>query len=173
MLHPFRRMPYSFGRASSIAPTDAPFARNDAVGEARAALSGQGDALREPRDALLEARDALAIRGDTVQRRGGDSRRVTRLSSTSPGARSVSKATARTREAALTMQSDPSRAPRDAVDATRDTKRGEDDAHGEARKSVTTSLESSALLAEGSRAIHERSNVLDGRDEVSIARLSV
>jgi hypothetical protein len=130
MLHPFRWAPYSFGGTSSSAPTAAPPDRNDAMGEAWAALSGEGDALRKPRDALLEVRDALAIREDAVRRRERDSRRITGSSTTSPRARSISEAPVPTREAALTTQGDPSRAPRGAVDGIRDSKRGEDDAHG-------------------------------------------
>jgi hypothetical protein len=131
MLHPFRWAPYSFGGASSSAPTAAPPDRNDAMGEAWAALSGVGDALREPRDAPLEARDALAIREDAVRRRERDSRRITGSSTTSPGARSISEAPVRTRGAALTTEGEPSRAPRGAVDGVRDAKREGEDARGE------------------------------------------
>jgi hypothetical protein len=112
-LHPIRPMPYSFGGASLSAPTAALRDRRDALEEARAAPSAEGDALREPRD-------ALAIREDAVRRRGRDSRRVTRSSRSSPLARAISEAAMQARGAALPTQGDASRAPWNAVDETRD-----------------------------------------------------
>jgi len=137
-LPPIRPMPYSFGGASLSAPTAALRDRRDALEEARAAPSGEGDALREPRD-------AFAIRGDAVRTRGRDSRRVARSSRSSPPARAISEAAVQTRGAALPTQGDASRASRNAVDTIRDAQRGEDDTHDDAQKPVPTSTESSTL----------------------------
>jgi hypothetical protein len=98
-----------------------------------------------------------------VRRRGGDSRRFTRSSRTSPRAGTISKAAVRTRGAALATESDASHEARDAVDGIRDARRhvrgsaaarstverGADDTHGEAEKRAPTSTESSAVLARG------------------------